>query len=586
MKEECFEPNKNNNIQTNLDYLLLKENQKHSTYDLFQKEILNSNKTKNFLNNNSSYGGENLDLSVSTVHTINNTIGTKNFNYTTSSSSNANSNPNKINNLNSNENLNISGNPISKFSPLPKPDFSSIEQKENCLSYINKGSYKKPKLNVPDSPIKTPHKFPSTPGNAYRLGKKIQRKNACRKLNFFGNDEEIDDLTCTNNTYNISIVTNNNYKSNSDPVVKSKYNDFCNLDYYENSNLNNFSNCNFNFENVKFGCSEFKSEDEFKNPFLTFTADSINNLKTKQEAKINETTKNYKNCKKRVFFCENETSEFQLNDPIDDGEMNRDYDNHKLNSAKKSNNGSKKINSKSNSIFDNTPKKSKIIYLNSNSKKKLLRNKYKKNNENSDEEENDLNYNNNENSEIEISEFDVNFDDKNFDLIEYTQSKLYLNGLKNSAEFHSKQEYFNLKNCQNTKKNFDVFSNNPNYYKNNASNENEIYQNFLNNFTVSKFNLEPELDLLNNQERTLMPTNFEIENQRLNINHNFMEENKFSFGKQEDNKMNEQNHNFYSNNPFNYNAIINEIKEFSRRNSDLSNVLNCLLNFKNRHFQI
>ncbi len=79
-------------------------------------------------------------------------------------------------------------NPFKKFaftdknSPLPKPDFSSIEKKEGQFNYKQKGSYKKPKVNIPESPMKSPNQKFFTPvklqsnlfGNA----------STCRKLVF------------------------------------------------------------------------------------------------------------------------------------------------------------------------------------------------------------------------------------------------------------------------------------------------------------------------------------------------------------------------------------------------------------------
>ena len=56
---------------------------------------------------------------------------------------------NDSNNSNSTNNntFSTSGN-LSKISPLPKPDFSSITRFENSLSYKQKGSHKKIKLTV------------------------------------------------------------------------------------------------------------------------------------------------------------------------------------------------------------------------------------------------------------------------------------------------------------------------------------------------------------------------------------------------------------------------------------------------------
>jgi hypothetical protein len=76
-----------------------------------------------------------------------------------------------------------------KTSPLPKPDFSSIEKKESSFKYKEKGSYKKPKSNIPESPMKSPNQKFFTPvklqsnlfGNA----------STCRKLVFSQDQSEV-----------------------------------------------------------------------------------------------------------------------------------------------------------------------------------------------------------------------------------------------------------------------------------------------------------------------------------------------------------------------------------------------------------
>jgi serine/threonine protein kinase len=94
----------------------------------------------------------------------------------------------------------------SKVSPLPKPDFSSIEKKENNFAYKQKGSYKKPKSNVPESPMKSPNQKFFTP---VKLGMKNlfgANANTCRKLNFGEGETMCDvDMDIENN------LNNNNY---------------------------------------------------------------------------------------------------------------------------------------------------------------------------------------------------------------------------------------------------------------------------------------------------------------------------------------------------------------------------------------
>lgn len=98
----------------------------------------------------------------------------------------------------------------SKVSPLPKPDFSSLEKNENNFAYKKKGSYKKPKSNVPESPMKSPNQKFFTP---VKLGMKNlfgANANTCRKLNFGENETGDIDMETENN------ISNNNFKNFTD----------------------------------------------------------------------------------------------------------------------------------------------------------------------------------------------------------------------------------------------------------------------------------------------------------------------------------------------------------------------------------
>jgi serine/threonine protein kinase len=90
----------------------------------------------------------------------------------------------------------------SKLSPLPKPDFSSIEKKESAFTYKQKGSYKKPKSNVPESPMKSPNQKFFTPVKLQMKNLFGGNANTCRKLNFAGGEDDItmDDQTTENFT--------------------------------------------------------------------------------------------------------------------------------------------------------------------------------------------------------------------------------------------------------------------------------------------------------------------------------------------------------------------------------------------------
>jgi len=74
-----------------------------------------------------------------------------------------------------------------KYSPIPKPDFSSIEKKESSFTYKQKGSYKKQKSVVPESPMKSPNQRIFTPikfNTENSQPASISDQNTCRKLTF------------------------------------------------------------------------------------------------------------------------------------------------------------------------------------------------------------------------------------------------------------------------------------------------------------------------------------------------------------------------------------------------------------------
>ncbi len=74
----------------------------------------------------------------------------------------------------------------SSFSPIPKPDFSFIEQKESSVNYHTKGSYKKKKQNFPESPMKQ-NKF-YTPFKPLLHNNNNLDTEVSKKL-FFGTDD-------------------------------------------------------------------------------------------------------------------------------------------------------------------------------------------------------------------------------------------------------------------------------------------------------------------------------------------------------------------------------------------------------------
>lgn len=84
-----------------------------------------------------------------------------------------------------NENSEEKTESTNKPSPMPKPDFSCIEKYESSFGRKEKGSYKKTKLYVPESPMKSPNSRYFTPnkaGTSNLLGSSCTAK----KLNFGG----------------------------------------------------------------------------------------------------------------------------------------------------------------------------------------------------------------------------------------------------------------------------------------------------------------------------------------------------------------------------------------------------------------
>lgn len=90
---------------------------------------------------------------------------------------------------------------------IPKPDFSSIERKETTLEFKDPGSYKKPKITFPQTPIKSQKKTfnTTTPGNFVKelfpfdsIQGNGNHSSACRKLNFNMSNSEEEEENNTN----------------------------------------------------------------------------------------------------------------------------------------------------------------------------------------------------------------------------------------------------------------------------------------------------------------------------------------------------------------------------------------------------
>ncbi len=247
-----------------------------------------------------------------------------------------------------------------------------------------------------------------------------------------------------------------------------------------------------------------------------------------------------------------------MNEPLNDIDMQNTHDTitRKNHCNIRLKNESKK-NSKNNSNF-NSPKKTKnnsnnnnYAQINSNTKENHLQNKYKKNIFYNTSVDAKSSSNNKKDFEVEVSEFNLNKEIDSINIINNEidnlyefQPKLSLNESRNSNEFHSKSKnsnnniYDKIINQTNNKKNFEGFWNDS---KNNK-NYDDANNKFINDFTVSKFDLDPELT---QKKIYCMPTNYEKECGIANMS--YVDGNvNYSLGK---------NQNNYNNNKFDIAAI-------------------------------
>ena len=91
------------------------------------------------------------------------------------------------NNLTPSKEKNIFSNNNKEINPVPKPDFSPLTQKDLTFSLKSHGSYKKPKIIFPESPMKSPIQKYFTPikiEGKNLFGSSNKDKNIFRKLNF------------------------------------------------------------------------------------------------------------------------------------------------------------------------------------------------------------------------------------------------------------------------------------------------------------------------------------------------------------------------------------------------------------------
>lgn len=105
-------------------------------------------------------------------------------------------------------------------SPLPKPDFSSIEQKQSAISFHKKGSYKRKKSFIPESPMKknhfyTPFKIPNS---------KIDDDSSLSKKLFFGTVDNAKSSNTNFSAFNRKHFTNKKLNFNELPINENEEN--------------------------------------------------------------------------------------------------------------------------------------------------------------------------------------------------------------------------------------------------------------------------------------------------------------------------------------------------------------------------
>jgi len=180
------------------------------------------------------------------------------------------------------DNLNSKNNQVfGKFSPLPKPDFSTIEKKDSNFKYKERGSYKKPRSIVPESPMKSPNQKFFTP---VKLQSNLFGNNStCRKLNFTEINESPKEQENTNKD---STSTSKRNSSKNNPNESSDEESTSNLDRKKSNNQdkNIHYPINFNKQGNLFDKFEgLKTQDDnfIKDDANLYKSNSINNFQNK-----------------------------------------------------------------------------------------------------------------------------------------------------------------------------------------------------------------------------------------------------------------------------------------------------------------
>ena len=148
--------------------------------------------------------------------------------------------------------MNFSGHTPPAKNNLPKPDFSPLEKLENSINFHTKGSYKKKKLQVPNSPEKKGSKFytPNKITNLNSTNALTKPSSQVSKKLFFG--------------------TEDNQKNN---FIESNFSNFMNNNTQKRLNFEN-TNQNFPFSS-NLCCSNYNSQMQVKGNNLNLNLNSV-----------------------------------------------------------------------------------------------------------------------------------------------------------------------------------------------------------------------------------------------------------------------------------------------------------------------
>jgi len=161
---------------------------------------------------------------------------------------------------------------LNKFSPLPKPNFSDIEKRDSNFKYKERGSYKKPKNLVPESPMKSPNQKYFTPVKVQT--NLFGNSSTCRKLTFTEiNESPKEEYNSNKDTNSLSEINSNLIKGNESNTNNASEE---NISVNEkNGYLNNCNQNNILIDNNNKG-NLFAKFENFQTDQLNITDDNKN----------------------------------------------------------------------------------------------------------------------------------------------------------------------------------------------------------------------------------------------------------------------------------------------------------------------